>query len=167
MEEASYSCSICLESFNNRYPFILSCGHSFCGDCLSSLADVTICSICRKKVFFAIPNAVFWRDSLTDEAIQYKFSHLQGLLNLTVNPLIISLTNGGTNNIVFLTERNEEVEYLANTRINAEIIPMYDGNDNGELVSTSASHDVVLYASLCILLFGGAAVAIICVFVFT
>ena len=65
------NCTICFERFNRteRMPKILSCGHTFCKDCLKkqkNKANKLECSICRKLQEVSDPEALITNRAIYD-----------------------------------------------------------------------------------------------------
>lgn len=53
------NCEVCFETYNHtkHKPFVLSCGHTFCNECLATLRNYTfICPTCREPISSEIPN---------------------------------------------------------------------------------------------------------------
>jgi len=68
--EKYLTCPICTEIFDN--PIRISCGHTFCDDCLSEWGKKSsFCPLCRKKYFTEYSGKDLIAQSIINDALVY------------------------------------------------------------------------------------------------
>jgi hypothetical protein len=82
------NCEICFELYNHskNKPYVLSCGHTFCIECLTALRNYTyICPTCREPISNEIPNysilglLINDHNELLKQAISKQFNELESI----------------------------------------------------------------------------------------